>query len=246
MAGDSVAVDALGLLAEPFDIARAIGDLALGLGERLALLGRHDRGEVVGMLDHQRVEPLEHGGALLAGPRRPGPARRFGRRDGGLRFGHAAIGQHGEHLAGRGIGDLEGLAALRRLDPLPADGCRGRHEAGILEMAGEGFGQRHGTAPFGSARHNRGRAERASPAIVAVRLARKIVPAAVTGYAASGPGSSSPSSGSGGRTARTVSTCLRPSRVIQVIDWPCRSPISAAPTGVSTDTRPSAISALAG
>ena len=41
------AVDALGFFGKPLDEARAVGDFALGLGQRLALLGGHDARQVV-------------------------------------------------------------------------------------------------------------------------------------------------------------------------------------------------------
>jgi hypothetical protein len=47
VAGHRLAIDALGLFGEPLDEGRAIGDLALRLGQRLALLGGEDRGEVL-------------------------------------------------------------------------------------------------------------------------------------------------------------------------------------------------------
>jgi hypothetical protein len=44
---DRVAVDALGLLAEPLEEARRVGDLDARLGQRLALLGGQQRGELL-------------------------------------------------------------------------------------------------------------------------------------------------------------------------------------------------------
>ena len=67
---DGVAVDALALLGEPLDEARGVGDLALALGERLALLGGHDGGEVVGVGQHQVVP------ACAGSPRAPWRASR--------------------------------------------------------------------------------------------------------------------------------------------------------------------------
>ena len=121
VAGDGVAIDALGFLAEPFDIGRAIEDLALGLGERLAHLGGQDRGEVVGIGHHQVVELAQHRRALLAGLRGPRLLRLLGGVDGALGFGTAHVRQRGEHLAGRGIGDVEGLAAVALLQPFAGD-----------------------------------------------------------------------------------------------------------------------------
>lgn len=47
-------------------------------------------------------------------------------------------------------------------------------------------------------------------------------------------------------TARTVRRRRPPSRALQPIDWPTRSPSSAVPTGVSTEMRAAAMSASAG
>ena len=47
VAGDHVAVEALAFLGEPLDERGGIGDLALRFGERLALLGGHEGGEVL-------------------------------------------------------------------------------------------------------------------------------------------------------------------------------------------------------
>src|SRR6185436_10355064 len=43
-------------------------------------------------------------------------------------------------------------------------------------------------------------------------------------------------------TERMVSAWLVPSRAVQAMDWPFDSPISAAPTGVNTETLPAAMS----
>src|SRR5260370_7875338 len=67
MAGDGVAIDALALLAEPFDEGRGVDDLAARFRERLPLLGRHQLRQAFLVLDHQLVELAQDGGALLAG-----------------------------------------------------------------------------------------------------------------------------------------------------------------------------------
>ncbi|MCY1554087.1 hypothetical protein D9M68_906320 [compost metagenome] len=56
MPGDDIAIDPPGFLGEPFDKARAIGDLTLGLGQRLALLDGEDGSKIVPMFDHE-IEP---------------------------------------------------------------------------------------------------------------------------------------------------------------------------------------------
>ena len=72
MRRDALDVDALGLLGEPLDEARRIGDLALGLRQRLALLQRHDQREVVLRRDHQVVPAAQECRALLRQKLAPG------------------------------------------------------------------------------------------------------------------------------------------------------------------------------
>ena len=79
---DGLAVDALAFLGEPLDEAGAVGDLALGLGERLALLGGHDARQVVRRAACSRSNHLHRiAAALLAGLVAPGrPGARWRRR----------------------------------------------------------------------------------------------------------------------------------------------------------------------
>ena len=54
--GNDVAVDAFAFFGEPLDERGRVGDLALRLRQRLALLGGHDDGEIVDVGHHQ-IEP---------------------------------------------------------------------------------------------------------------------------------------------------------------------------------------------
>ncbi len=74
---DRVAVDALALLGEPLDERGAVGDLRPRLGERLALLERHEAREILLVGEHQLVPAAQDPGAIL---RRSSAATR-GRRD---------------------------------------------------------------------------------------------------------------------------------------------------------------------
>ena len=56
MAGDRVAVDAFGFLAEPFEERRAVGHFGARFGQRLALLDRHQARQILLVGDHQ-LEP---------------------------------------------------------------------------------------------------------------------------------------------------------------------------------------------
>ena len=102
---DGLAVDALGLLGEELDEAGGVEDLALGLGQRLALLVGEQQRQLVGVLDHQ-VEPAAHElGALLGQHLRPGRQRAVGGLDGGARLGLAEARHPGDDVAGRLVGD---------------------------------------------------------------------------------------------------------------------------------------------
>jgi hypothetical protein len=117
---DGVAVDPLGLLGEPLDKARAVDDLAAGLGQGLALLHGHEDGEILLVRHHQVVPLAQDVGALLAGlgaPVGPGPVRRI---DGAPGLGGAQLGDRAQHLAGRRIGHVDGLAGLG-VDPGAVD-----------------------------------------------------------------------------------------------------------------------------
>ena len=75
MRRNDIAIDALGFLGKPLDEGGGIGDLALGLRQRLALFGGHQDGQIV-LVFHHQVEPFAQDigtflGGLLA-PRAPG------------------------------------------------------------------------------------------------------------------------------------------------------------------------------
>src|SRR3546814_891604 len=89
----------------PFNEGGAVGDLALRLGQRLALLGRHDGAEVI-LVRHHQVEPsAQDGRALLAGlgpPFRPGTVGGLDRPAG---LGRTHVGYGADPLTGRRIVD---------------------------------------------------------------------------------------------------------------------------------------------
>ena len=115
-----IAIDALGLLREPFDIAGAVGDLTAGLGEWLALLGGQDSRQVFLVLHHQ-IEPApQEGGSLGGRPLSPGDLGAIRRLDGATGLVTAAFRDLGDDLAGGWIRDRKGLAAVG-VDPLPVD-----------------------------------------------------------------------------------------------------------------------------
>src|SRR4029079_6022448 len=99
-------------LGEPLDERSAIGDLALGFRERLALLGGEQQapGHLV---RHHQVEPLaQNDGALLRGlgtPRGPCAIRGFDRAPS---LGSAHVGNAADSLAGRGFVYFERAARV--------------------------------------------------------------------------------------------------------------------------------------
>ncbi len=135
MAWDHLAIDALGLFTEEFDEGRAIGDLALGFGQRLALFGGQDHAEIMLVLHHQ-VEPLAHHlSAFLAGPLGPFLLRGLGLRDRPVHLGARQVRHLSHDIAAGGVRDIEG--ALVAIDPFAADIGAGFQQAGILEKRGE-------------------------------------------------------------------------------------------------------------
>ena len=118
VAGNGVAVDALGFLAEPFEERRGVGDFAPRFGERLALLGGHQPRQVV-LVRHHQVEPAAHNGRALLG--RLAAPRRKGARGGvdrPARFGAAQLRHRADDLAGRRVVDVDAVACV---DPRAVD-----------------------------------------------------------------------------------------------------------------------------
>jgi hypothetical protein len=117
-----VAVDAPRLFGEPLDEARRVVDFAARLGERLALLADHDRGEIVAVVEDQ-VEPaaqqLRAGFGRGGAPAGKGGLRRLDRastsapcsaaRGRRLRIGRVADGE------ARAVGGVLPVAADQRL-----------------------------------------------------------------------------------------------------------------------------------
>ncbi|MEA2227197.1 MAG: succinate-semialdehyde dehydrogenase / glutarate-semialdehyde dehydrogenase [Solirubrobacteraceae bacterium] len=114
------AVDADGLLRVPAEEVRGVGDLRLGLGDRLAHLHRHEHREVVGALGDEVVGPAQDVAALA----RRVVAERLERlvrgAEGGLGVLDGRVGDLGDRLAGRGILDRD-RPALAPIAPLAAD-----------------------------------------------------------------------------------------------------------------------------
>ena len=106
------AVDAHGLLGEPPEELRAVGDLALGLLDGLAHLEAHQLGEVVGPRGDQLERAAQDLAAVARGRRTPlllGRHRRIERVD---RVVDVAVGHLGDDGPVGGVADGEGGAAV--------------------------------------------------------------------------------------------------------------------------------------
>ncbi|MNM72426.1 hypothetical protein D3C81_841200 [compost metagenome] len=110
--GQHFAVHALGFLGKPFDKAGRVRDLAARLGQRLALLARHQVGQVVRVGDHQVEPAAQQVGAFLAGLGGPGALRNLGSGDGAPGLGRAQVGHLGDHFPGGRVRDVEGGAGV--------------------------------------------------------------------------------------------------------------------------------------
>jgi ParB family chromosome partitioning protein len=137
--GQHFTVHALGFLGEPLDETGGVGDLALGFGQRLALLARHQVGQVVGVGQHQ-VEPAAQDiGALLAGLCRPGFLGDFRGSNGARGLGGAQVGHPGDDLASGRVRDVERGARIGA-DPLTVDIGQLLEQRRVLELHGEILG----------------------------------------------------------------------------------------------------------
>ena len=112
MGGDGVAVHALGFFGVPLEVAGAVGDFALGFGQRLALFGGEDGGQVVLGGHHQLKPAAQNGAAFFGGFALPGRPGALGGLDGAAGFGGAHF-RHARHQFASGrIGDIQGGAIV--------------------------------------------------------------------------------------------------------------------------------------
>ncbi len=110
-----LAIDAPAFLGEPFDEARTVGDFAPGFRERLALLGRHDPRQIVGVLHQQLVPGMQDRGALLGRALAPFGPGRVGRCNRRVGVCSAEIGHIDELLSGCRVVDVEARIARQPL-----------------------------------------------------------------------------------------------------------------------------------
>jgi hypothetical protein len=130
VAGNRVAVDALGLLAEPLQEAGGVGDLDARLGQRLALLGGQERRQLL-LVVHQPVGPAAHDARAVLGEHAlPARQRALGGLDRAARLGRAHARDLGHGLLRRGVDHREGRARIG-VDPLAVDVAPAQQEIGL-------------------------------------------------------------------------------------------------------------------
>src|SRR2546430_86347 len=113
-------VPALAFLREPFDEGSCVGDLALGLRERLALLSGHQRRQVLQVRHQQLVPATQHRRALPGGVRGPRRECLACCLDGAPCLGGAHLGHRADRFARRRIQHLV-RGAAHGVHPLAAD-----------------------------------------------------------------------------------------------------------------------------
>ncbi len=106
MAWDRLTVDPLGFFGIKLSERGTVHNLTLGFGQRFALLGGHDGGQIILVFHHQIKPAPQHNGAFLG--RALGPALHGFCRAGNGLFGLlCAKPRHsGDDFPGRRIGDL--------------------------------------------------------------------------------------------------------------------------------------------
>ena len=133
VAGDHVAIDALGFFGEPLDKGSGVDDFALGLGQRLALFEGHQAAEVVLVFDQQFEPAAQLVGALLGGECTPGWQGLVGGFDGAAGFRGAHLRHGAENLARGRVVDLDGLTIVR-IDPSAIDKGLLAEQLGVFKL----------------------------------------------------------------------------------------------------------------
>jgi len=133
VAGDHVAIDALGFFGEPLNKGRGVDDFALGFGQRLTLFESHQATEVVLVFNQQFEPTAQLVGALLGGQRTPGRQGLVGGFDGTAGFRGAHLWHGTENLARGRVVDLDGLTIVR-IDPSAIDKGLLAEQLGIFKL----------------------------------------------------------------------------------------------------------------
>ena len=112
--GDQPAIGALGFLRKPLDHVSGGHRLHLGLGQRLALLHRQQRRDLVIALAHDRGGLAHDPAALERGNVAPDLEAGGGGGERLVEIGLASMGDGADHLLGRGIAHLDHFARMGR------------------------------------------------------------------------------------------------------------------------------------
>ena len=120
MAGDALGIETLPLFGIPFDEAGGVIDLATGFAKRLALLQRHQQGEVLARLQHQAMPFAQDRRALLRQHVPPGGEGGGGGGNRLCRLLAVERGDPGKRCGGGGVRHFE-TAAVAPGDPAAAD-----------------------------------------------------------------------------------------------------------------------------
>ncbi|MNI36638.1 hypothetical protein D3C73_906960 [compost metagenome] len=120
VAGNGVAVDALGFLGEPLDEARGVENFTLGFGQWLALFEGENVCQGVGIFQHQGMPALKSIAALFGGQRAPGRPGLVGGLDGQARMLGAEVRHLADQLTGGRVEDVL-LRTIGRIQPLAID-----------------------------------------------------------------------------------------------------------------------------
>ncbi|MNY10512.1 hypothetical protein D3C86_1434970 [compost metagenome] len=135
MAGNGVAIDALGFFGEPLEEGGGVGDFALGFAQRLALFDGHQAAEVVLVFHHQLEPAAQLARPLLGGQRAPGRQGAFGGLDGAAGFRAAHLRYRTDDLAAGRVVHGDGLAAVR-VEPYPVDIGLLAEQVGVFQLHG--------------------------------------------------------------------------------------------------------------
>ncbi|MNR31513.1 hypothetical protein D3C85_1490270 [compost metagenome] len=133
MTRDGVAVDALGFFGEPLDKGSGVDDFTLGFGQWFALLGGHQAGQVVLVLDHQLEPATQLASTFFGGQRAPGRQRLVGGFDGTAGFSGAHLRHSADDLARCRVVDLDRLAVVR-VQPLSIDEGLLAEQLGVFKL----------------------------------------------------------------------------------------------------------------
>jgi hypothetical protein len=117
-----LALEQLGRVARVFHVLDAALQLAVRIGQHLAVFGGDQGGDLVGIFFEQDFQLAHHTRALERRRVAPGGEGGFGRGDGGFHRGLAGQGHAGGRLAGGGVEDgLRALAIQRGGNELAVD-----------------------------------------------------------------------------------------------------------------------------